>query len=264
MSLRIAVVGGGVMGETMLTAMKAGGQTDLVVAEKSPERADYLTSTYGVEVVEAAEAVSGADVVLLVVKPHDVTAVLQDIAPYLRQDVIVVSLAAGVTTAACEAALGAEFAVIRVMPNTPAVVSQGMFGLSVGSACSQSQLALVRGLVENGGEVVVVDEQLQDALTAVSGSGPAYVFYLAEAMIAGGVEAGLDEATARMLTQQTLVGAAALLADSDDTPAELRRRVTSPNGTTAAAIAAFDERGVKDGLIAGVLAAAKRSAELSS
>jgi pyrroline-5-carboxylate reductase len=149
------------------------------------------------------------------------------------------------------------------MPNTPALVGEGMFGISPGSSCSDEQLAAVTSLLEAGGKVVVVDEAQQDAVTAVSGSGPAYVFYLAEAMIAGGIEAGLDEATARVLAAQTLVGSAKLLAESDDTAEELRRRVTSPNGTTAAAIQAFDDRGVKDALAAGVLAAATRSAELS-
>ena len=149
------------------------------------------------------------------------------------------------------------------MPNTPAVVGEGMFGASPGSACSDDQVATVAGLLAGGGKFVVVDEKLQDALTAVSGSGPAYVFYLAEAMVAGGVLAGLDAATARELTTQTVLGAAKLMAESDADAAELRRRVTSPNGTTAAAIAAFDDRGVKDAIAEGVVAAARRSAELS-
>jgi pyrroline-5-carboxylate reductase len=138
-----------------------------------------------------------------------------------------------------------------------------MFGISPGPGVSDEQVAAVVALLESGGRVVVVDESKQDAVTAVSGSGPAYVFYLAEAMIAGGIEAGLDEDTARTLAAQTLVGAAKLLSESDDTAEELRRRVTSPNGTTHAAITTFDECGVKDGLIAGVAAAATRSAELA-
>ena len=138
------------------------------------------------------------------------------------------------------------------MPNTPALVGEGMFGISPGSSCTGEQLLQVRELLATGGKVVVVDESGQDAVTAVSGSGPAYVFYLAEAMVDGGVEAGLDAETARILATQTLVGAAKLLATSDDDAAELRRRVTSPNGTTAAAIEAFDERDVHDALVAGV------------
>ena len=174
-----------------------------------------------------------------------------------------VSLAAGIRIATVESALPDGIAVVRAMPNTPALVGEGMFGISPGSACSDERLQQVRELLSTGGKVAVVDESGQDAVTAVSGSGPAYVFYLAEAMIDGGVEAGLDPDTARTLATQTLVGAAKLLATSEDDATELRRRVTSPNGTTAAAIEAFDERGVHDALVAGVLAAARRSAELS-
>ncbi|MDX6277465.1 MAG: pyrroline-5-carboxylate reductase, partial [Nocardioidaceae bacterium] len=227
------------------------------------DRATELREQYAVHVTGNAEAVADADIVLIVVKPQDVPALLAEIAPAVRDQATVVSLAAGATIATLEAALPGT-AVVRAMPNTPALVGEGMFGISPGSACSDEQLTAVTGLLEVGGKVVVVDEAQQDAVTAVSGSGPAYVFYLAEAMIAGGIEAGLDEPTARILATQTLVGSAKLLAESDDTAEELRRRVTSPNGTTAAAIAAFDDRGVKDALTAGVLAAAARSAELSA
>lgn len=262
---RIAILGGGVMGETLLTTvLSAGyGPDGIVVAEKSKDRAQVLRSRYGVTTGSATAAARGADLVLIVVKPQDVSdllaAVGQDIAP----KAVVVSFAAGVRLATLEAGLPAGTAVLRVMPNTPAVVGEGMFGASPGSACSEAQVHLVAGILSNGGKFVVVDEALQDALTAVSGSGPAYVFYLAEAMIAGGVEAGLDEATARELTTQTILGAAKLLSESGEDAAELRRRVTSPNGTTAAAIAAFDNRDVQGAITEGVLAAAKRSAELS-
>jgi pyrroline-5-carboxylate reductase len=138
-----------------------------------------------------------------------------------------------------------------------------MFGLSPGAAAGPDQVRAVTDLLTAGGKVVVIDESLQDILTAVSGSGPAYVFYLAEAMTAGGIAGGLDEDTARLLTTQTIVGAAKLLAESDVDATELRRRVTSPNGTTAEAVATFDERSVRDAISAGVLAAARRSAELS-
>ena len=138
-----------------------------------------------------------------------------------------------------------------------------MFGVSAGADCDEARLTRVVELLGTGGRVVVVPEDQQDAVTAVSGSGPAYVFYLAEAMIDAGVAEGLDPTTARVLAEQTIAGAAALLADADDEPAELRRRVTSPHGTTHAAITTFDEHGVDAGLRAGVRAAARRSAELS-
>lgn len=265
MSTRIAILGGGVMGETLLSALLAAGHAagDLVVSEKREERADELRERHGVEVTGNTEAVGGADVVLIVVKPQDVPGLLEEIASAVRTDATVVSLAAGIRIATVESALPDGFAVIRAMPNTPALVGEGMFGISPGSSCSDERLQQVRELLSTSGKVVVVDESGQDAVTAVSGSGPAYVFYLAEAMIDGGVEAGLDADTARTLATQTLVGAAKLLATSEDDATELRRRVTSPNGTTAAAIEAFDERGVHDALVAGVLAAARRSAELS-
>ncbi len=265
MSQRIAILGAGVMGETLLAAILAHGHSvsDLVISEKRDERAAELRASYDVEVTGNAEAVDGADVVLIVVKPQDVRDLLDEISPVVSRTSVVVSLAAGVRIDTLESALPDGVAVVRAMPNTPALVGEGMFGISPGTGCSSDQLSDVSALLESGGKVVVVEESLQDAVTAVSGSGPAYVFYLAEAMIAGGVQAGLDDGTARMLAAQTLVGAAKLLAQSDQTADELRSRVTSPNGTTAAAIATFDDRGVKDGLIAGVLAAAARSAELS-
>ncbi|MDR7087915.1 pyrroline-5-carboxylate reductase [Aeromicrobium panaciterrae] len=265
MSQRIAILGAGVMGETLLAAILGQGHPvgDLVISEKRDERAAELRETYGVEVTGNAEAVTGADTILIVVKPQDVPSLLTEIAANVDASSTVVSLAAGILIETIEAALPAGVAVVRAMPNTPALVGEGMFGISPGASCSDGQLVAVSALLESGGKVVVVDESQQDAVTAVSGSGPAYVFYLAEAMIAGGIDAGLDEATARTLAAQTLVGAAKLLAESDETADELRRRVTSPNGTTAAAIATFDDNGVKDALIAGVKAAAARSAELS-
>jgi pyrroline-5-carboxylate reductase len=265
MTQRIAILGAGVMGETLLSAILRSGRpaVDLVISEKREERAAELRETYGVTVAGNAEAVADADVVLLVVKPQDVRALLEEIAGSVRPGSIVVSLAAGIRIAAMVAALPDGVAVIRAMPNTPALVGEGMFGISPGPGVGEEKLAEVVSLLESGGKVVVVDESKQDGVTAVSGSGPAYVFYLAEAMVAGGIEAGLDEETARTLTAQTLVGASKLLAESDDSAEELRRRVTSPNGTTHAAITTFDERGVKDGLVAGVLACAARSAELS-
>ncbi|MEV7397603.1 pyrroline-5-carboxylate reductase [Aeromicrobium sp. NPDC092404] len=265
MTQRIAILGAGVMGETLLSAILRSGHApgDVVISEKRDERAAELRDAYGVTVTGNAEAVAEADIVLLVVKPQDVSALLDEIAGSVRPEATVVSLAAGITIATMTAALPDGVAVVRAMPNTPALVGEGMFGISPGAGVSAERVAVVEALLKSGGKVVVVDEALQDAVTAVSGSGPAYVFYLAEAMIAGGVQAGLDDATARTLTAQTLVGAAKLLAESDDTADELRRRVTSPNGTTHAAITTFDQHGVKDGLVAGVAAAAARSAELS-
>lgn len=266
MTQRIAILGAGVMGETLLSAILSAGHAPdaLVITEKRQERASELRDKYGVQVTGNAEAVDGADIILLVVKPQDVPTLLAEIAATVSPKATVMSLAAGIRSDTIEAALPAGVAVIRAMPNTPALVGEGMFGISPGNSCSPDQIDQAVKLLESGGKVVVVDESLQDAVTSVSGSGPAYVFYLAEAMIAGGIAQGLDEETARTLAAQTLVGSAKLLAESDETAEELRRRVTSPNGTTHAAITTFDDRGVKDGIIAGVAAAAARSAELSA
>lgn len=254
------------MGETLLSAILAAGHAPdaLVISEKRQERAAELREKYRVEVTGNAEAVAGADVILLVVKPQDVPSLLTEISGAVDSRATVLSLAAGIRTTTIEEALPAGVAVVRAMPNTPALVGEGMFGVSAGSSCSNEQIQAVVRLLEAGGEVVVVDESAQDAVTAVSGSGPAYVFYLAEAMIAGGIAQGLDEETARKLATQTLVGSAKLLAESEENAQELRRRVTSPGGTTHAAITTFDDRGVKDGIVAGVAAAAARSAELSA
>lgn len=265
MTNRIAILGAGVMGETLLAAIVRGGHPvdAVVVAEKRDARAKELQEAHGVEVVGPVDAVKGADVVLLVVKPQDIPALLEEVGPHVASDALVISLAAGIPLTTIEEALPIGVATVRAMPNTPALVGEGMFGISPGASCGEATLAYAARLLGSGGKVAIVDEAQQDAVTGVSGSGPAYVFYLAEAMIVAGVEAGLDAATARTLAVQTLVGSAKLLAESDDTPADLRTRVTSPNGTTAAAIATFDERGVNEALVAGVLAAVQRSAELS-
>jgi pyrroline-5-carboxylate reductase len=265
MSTRIAILGGGVMGETLLSTVLSAGHeaADVVVAEQNAERADHLRATHGVEVTDASSAVHGAGVVLVVVKPQDVATVLAEVAPLLADGAMVVSFAAGVRLDTFERILRPGTPVVRVMPNTPALVGEGMFGISSGRSVSEAELAFVTSLLATGGEVVVIDESLQDALTAVSGSGPAYIFYLAEAMVDAGTAAGLDPSVAARLTTQTLIGASKLLAESDVDAAELRRRVTSPNGTTAAAIGVFDERGVKQALVDGMLRAAERSAELS-
>ncbi|GAA3535613.1 pyrroline-5-carboxylate reductase [Aeromicrobium flavum] len=249
------------MGGTLVEAMARAGHDDVVVIERSPERRAELEQS-GHATAAEIDAVAGADTVLLVVKPQDVATVLPALAAVVEPDATVVSLAAGVRTATIEAALPGTVAVVRAMPNTPAVIGRGMFGVSAGSRVPADRLDAVVALLAAGGEVVVVDESHQDAVTAVSGSGPAYLFHLAEHMIAAGVEAGLDPEAARTLTVQTLVGSAELLAGSDDAPEELRRRVTSPNGTTHAAITAFDEHGVGEGIRAGVRAAIARSAEL--
>lgn len=265
MAMRIAVLGGGVMGETLLSGfLRVVSPTpSVVVAEKRPERAAELQATHGVDVADAVAAVHGAQVVVLVVKPQDMPALLAEVGPAIEPGALVISIAAGIRTESIEAAVPEGVNVVRAMPNTPARVGRGMTGISGGSRCSDSALIEAEGLLSSVGAVVCVPEFLQDAVTAVSGSGPAYVFLLAEAMASAAVELGLDGETASHMVTQTILGAATLLAESSEAPETLRRNVTSPNGTTAAAIGVMQERGLPDVVIAGMTAARDRSRELS-
>jgi pyrroline-5-carboxylate reductase len=174
----------------------------------------------------------------------------------------VISIAAGIPTSMMEELLPGA-AVVRVMPNTPARINRGVSGISAGSACTAADLELAARLMESVGVVVQVPETLQDAVTAVSGSGPAYVFYLAEAMIAAGMEMGLSASDARLMAVNTILGAGELMAANDEDPAVLRANVTSPNGTTAAAIASLNASEVHAAVVSAMTAARDRSIELS-
>src|SRR5665811_487250 len=242
MTVQIAIIGAGVMGETLLAALLQSGRPvdEVVISEKRADQAARLRAKYGVAVLDNVDAARQARTILIVVKPQDMAAVLAEIGPVIGTGSTVMSLAAGIHIDVIEDALGEGVAVIRVMPNTPALVGEGMFGISPGKACSDEQLAVAKDLLGTSGKVAVVPENLQDAVTGLSGSGPAYVFYLAESMIAGGVAAGLPEGTARDFAIQTIVGAAKMLSESDASPAVLRERVTSPNGTTATALSVLD------------------------
>ncbi|MDP1877164.1 MAG: pyrroline-5-carboxylate reductase [Actinomycetota bacterium] len=263
--MRVAVLGGGVMGETLASGLlrRLNPRPSVVVAEKRRERAEELQARHGVDLAEPATAVAEADVILLAVKPQDVGGLLDDISGIVLADALVISVCAGITTAFIEERLPAGIAVVRAMPNTPARVDRGTTGVSPGAACPPSSLATAVSLLESVGAVVEVPEALQDAVTAVSGSGPAYLFYLAEAMIEAGVDLGLDPATAQRLVHSTLLGAAVLLDVSAETAEELRRNVTSPNGTTAAAISTMDGLGVRQSVVSAITAARDRSRELS-
>ncbi len=263
-ALRIAILGGGVMGETLAAGFLArlDPTPTVTIAEKRPERATELSDRLSVRIASMADAVSDADVVVLAVKPQDFRAMLADVAPSLRAGALVISIAAGIPTSVMEELLPGA-AVVRVMPNTPARINRGVAGISAGSACTAADLDLAARLMEAVGVVVRVPEGLQDAVTAVSGSGPAYVFYLAEAMIAAGVQMGLSAADARLMAVNTILGAGELMTAGDEDPAVLRANVTSPNGTTAAAIASMDSSGIRDAVIAAMTAARDRSIELS-
>lgn len=264
LEMTVAIIGAGVMGETLLSGLIRAGHdvAELVVGEKREDRAAELRSTYGVQVVSNLDA-AAADTVLLVVKPQDMAGVLAEIAGALRPGQLLISLAAGITTELIEAQVPAGVAVVRVMPNTPALVDAGMAAVSGGSAATEEHLVRATELLAPTGRVLRVPEDQQDAVTAVSGSGPAYVFLVVESMIEAGVALGLPRATASELTLQTLTGAAKLLQETGDLPEDLRARVTSPNGTTAAAIAQLEARGIRDTFLAAMEAARDRSVELA-
>ncbi|KHL19263.1 pyrroline-5-carboxylate reductase [Mumia flava] len=261
----VAVIGGGVMGETLVAGMLRNGWDagDVAIAEKRADHAATLRDRHGVEVGDIDAVVRSADVVALVVKPQDLPAVLGEVAAHLAPSALVVSLAAGVTTETIEAALAPGTPVVRVMPNTPAQVGAGTAAISPGAHPSEQHLELVEQLMAAVGHVVRVPESQQDAVTAVSGSGPAYVFLVAEAMIEAGVHLGLPRATATELAVHTVRGAATLLDESGTHPALLREQVTSPAGTTAAALRALEDHGLRSAFLAALEAARDRSRELA-
>ena len=263
--MRTAVIGAGNMGEALIAGLIAYGETpaDIAVCEKRPERAAELVSRYGISIVEIADSVRNADAVLLVVKPQDMAAVLAEVGAAIDPAAVVVSFAAGKKIEFISANLAKANSVIRVMPNTATMVGAGMAAISLGAGVTAAQREFVAGFLSKSGQVVEVSEDLQDAVTATSGSGPAYYFAFAEAMVAGAKELGLSEDVATALTVQTLIGAAKLLAESGKSATELRENVTSPNGTTAAALASFSDGELAKLVAKSMKAARDRSIELA-
>lgn len=265
--MTVALLGVGMMGENLLAGLLAGGlSADAIVGtDLRPERQQQIAEAYGVKVVaDNIEAVTGAETVVVIVKPYDVAQVLDGICDALDPGTLVVSLAAGVEIAVLEAHLPKGTPVVRVMPNTPAAVGEGMSALAAGTHAVQEHLERAGELLGAVGRVVVVGEKHLDAVTAVSGSGPAYVMYVAEAMIDAGVLLGLPRDIATTLVTQTLYGSAKLLRDSGTHPTVLRENVTSPGGTTAAALRTLDEHGVKAAFLAALEAAHDRSRQLAA
>ena len=260
-----AIIGAGLMGETLLSGLvRAGRRVDhLLVGEKRSERATELEERYGVAVVSNKEAAAKADTVALVVKPQDMEAVLEEIAAELRAGQLLVSLAAGITTSFIESRVPSGVAVVRVMPNTPALVDEGMAAVSPGSHCSEEHLAEAESLMSSVGRVVRIPERQQDAVTAISGSGPAYIFFVVESMIEAGVHLGLPRATATDLVVQTLVGSAKMLRETGTHPVVLREQVTSPGGTTASALRELEIHKVRAAFLAAMEAARNRSRALA-
>lgn len=262
---KTVIVGVGVMGETLLSGLlNAGWEPDsLLMADRRTERRNELERKHSVRFAGNAEAAAVAETLVLVVKPQDVGDVLDEIAPQLAADTLVVSLCAGISTDLIEARLHRPTPVVRVMPNTPAQVGEGMAAVSAGAHADQSHLNRATTMMTAVGKVVTVPEKYQDAVTAISGSGPAYLFFVVEAMIEAGVHLGLPRATATELVVQTMLGSATLLRDSHEHPTVLRENVTSPGGTTAAAIRELEDHKVRAAFISAIQAARDRSVALS-
>jgi len=263
----LAIIGGGKIGEALLSGLLRRADPSLtvdriVVVEHVPDRVKYLTEHYGVQVVGVAEAAKNAEAILIAVKPQDIDALLHDLADHVTHDHLVVSVAAGITTARIERGLPAGPAVVRCMPNTPALVDEAMTVICAGAHADDAHLQLAQDLLSAVGKVVRVPESQLDAVTALSGSGPAYFFYLVEAMIDAGILLGLPRALAAQLIVQTAVGSAVMLRDSGEHPVQLREAVTSPGGTTISAIRELENHAVRAALIAAIEAARDRSVEL--
>ena len=261
------------MGTAILSGLLASGfdAAKVTITTKSMESAEKLADELGVNALALTnqatanhDAVAGADVVLVSVKPAYVVEVLKDVAPNLTTDALVISVAAGITTASMEAAVPAGVAVVRAMPNTPAIVGRAVTGVSNGSRVSDAQLETALDLFETVGRVVVLPEEQIDALSTISGSGPAYVFYLIEQLTLAAQEMGFDEEVAAMLVEETFAGTTELLSASNQSPETLRKQVTSPNGTTMQAVAVLESAQLAELFAKATSAALARAKEIAS
>jgi pyrroline-5-carboxylate reductase len=262
---KVAVVGAGIMGEALISALISSGVNPelITISEKRADRSAELIAKYSIRQAPLSTNVAEAEAVLLVVKPQDMSAVLEEIKGSINPAAVVITFAAGKTISFISNVLGTNNPVIRVMPNTPTMVGAGMAAASMGTGVTDAHKKFVLGFLAATGKVIEVSEDLQDAVTATSGSGPAYFFAFVEAMVAGAKELGLSQEDATTLTIQTIVGAAKLLDESGKSATTLRENVTSPNGTTAAALASFGSSDLNSMVAKAMKAASDRSQELA-
>jgi pyrroline-5-carboxylate reductase len=262
----VAILGAGKMGEALLSGLlRAGRCADQVVfTERHEERTRLLEERYGVQGVATSEVADRAATLLVAVKPQEMAALLDELAAHVTPDNLVISIAAGIPTAFLEQRLADRTPVVRVMSNTPVFVDQAMSAISAGRHATEEHLERTEELLRPVGKVLRVPESQLDAVTALSGSGPAYFFFLVEAMIDAGILLGLPRAVAAELIVQTAVGSAQMLRDSGEHPVQLREAVTSPGGTTIAAIRELENHGVRAALLAALEAARDRSRELAA
>src|SRR5215216_2117544 len=265
---RIAILGGGKIGESLLAGLLSSGwrkPEEIVVTGRRQERIDELAERYGIEsTLSNADAVSGASFIVIAVKPQDFDTLLGEIGGLLSPEQTVLSIAAAVPTTAIEERIAPGVPVLRAMPNTPATVHEGVAGLCAGAHAADEHLAMAEDVLQHVGRVVRVPERYMDAVTAVSGSGPAYFALLAEAMIEAGILLGLSREITTQLVVQTMFGTAKLLRDEKMHPVELREMVTSPGGTTIRAILELEQAGVRAAFLNAIQAAMDRGRELAA
>ncbi len=268
MTRRVAILGCGKIGEALVSGLLSSGWRDpgeIVVTARRDERADELRERHAVEVTnDNAAAVAGAVLVVVSVKPQDLDALLDEIRTALTPDQTVLSVAAAIPTSAIEGRLAEGMPVVRAMPNAPATVHEGIAGICAGAHASDEHLALAEECLSHLGAVVRLPERYMDAVTAVSGSGPAYFALLAEAMIEAGILLGLSREVSTRLVVQTMLGTGVLLRDEKMHPVELREAVTSPGGTTIRAIHELEQAGVRAAFLNAIQAAMERSRELAA
>jgi pyrroline-5-carboxylate reductase len=260
---KVGIVGAGIIGEALIEVLLRSGlsKESLFIAEKRQERKDEIINKYGVSEIKDYGSL---DAILLAVKPQDFMSTLETISDFLSGSPLIVSFAAGIKIKSIEEKLGKGSRVIRVMPNIPMVMGRGMSAMSLGSSVNTSDQDWVKGFLSKAGEVIVVDESLQDAVTATSGSGPAYFFAFTEAVVGAARRLGISQEDAVTLASQTLIGAALMVEKSGKELKTLRENVTSPNGTTAAALKSFADSGLEELVYKAIKAANDRSIELSS
>jgi pyrroline-5-carboxylate reductase len=260
----IAILGAGKMGEALISGLLRAGRspTEVIAVVRRPDRAVQLRESYGVDVVSAADAAKAADTLVITVKPQDMTVLLDEIAPHLPADRLVISVAAGIPTTVIERRLGADVPVVRVMSNTPVLVDQAMSVISAGRHAGEQHLRRAEELLRPVGKVLRIPESQQDAATALSGSGPAYVYFLVEAMVDAGILLGIPRATAMEMVTQAVYGAATMLRETGEHPVILREAVTSPGGTTISAIRELERHSVRAAFLEAIESARDRGAEL--
>lgn len=261
----LAIIGAGNMGEALLGGILRAGITapeQVIVSDVSPERRDKVCRQFGVRSAEDnAQAARQAQVILLAVKPQNLATVAAELKETLTREHLVISILAGMPVARLQAALGDAPTIVRVMPNLPALIGQGMSVIASDSA-SPAQVDLVTDILRTVGEVLALPEKHLDAVTALSGSGPGFVYLFIEALAEAGDAVGLPKDAARLMAKKTFIGACRLLETSEEEPEELRRRVTSPGGTTEAGLRVFEELGLRDTFKAALERSARRAEEL--